>query len=326
MKNIFKSFLIVFAAASMFAGCSEGPVPPYKAEQVDPYSVNWTYLRPKNVPTKVITCTDAGELVGMFSTTDTLLSYVQCTKPAPKDIQATFAIDESLIEAYNTANGTNCILLNNVSLVSNTLTVKAGNYISADTLKITYDKAALEEYFVTFSEPAEFLVPIVMTSVSDGGTMSETNSIYLYYKLQIKTTEQTEEPFGQFYDRTNVIFMVDGYEEPNLKDNSTYTDVSFGTGVEVYIDLGEEVQLTDIRIRPYADSWYYMFKNVSIQMSVDDQTYFDAGTYELYSSYNYYITWFGPKTVRYVKMQTSGYQYSSSYKPWISEIEIYVKK
>ena len=321
MKNIFKSFMIALAAVSMFTACAEKVEGP-----VDPYSVNWTYLRPKNVPTKVITCTDAGELVAMFSTQDTVLTYVQCTKPAPKNITTTFAIDENLIEAYNKANGTNCILLENVSLVSNTLTVEAGKYVSSDTLKITYNEAALKEYFVTFTEAAEFLVPITMTSVSDGGTMSETNSIYLYYKLQIKTAEQTEEPIGQLYDRTNVIFKVNGVEEPSLKDGSTGTDVAFGTGVELFIDLGAQIQLTDIRFRPYYDYWYYMFKNVTVEMSADGQTYFDAGTYELYSAYDYYITWFGPKNVRYVRMNTSGYQYSSSYKPWISEVEIYVKK
>lgn len=317
MKNIFKSFIIALAAVSMFSACvekEEGPV--------DPYSVNWTYLRPKELPTKTSIVTDGGELVSMFSTTDTLLSYVQCTKPAPKNITATFAIDESLIEAYNTANNRNCKLMENVSLVNNTLTVEVGQYISADTLKITYDVEAIKAVLLACTEPAEFVLPITMTSVSDGGTMSETRTMFIHYEVLIKSAEQADAPFGVKTDITSAVVTLNGKVTTTLNDGDDYWDEYFKNPSEVIVDFGKELRVQSISIIPYA--WYYMFKEVSVSFSTDGTNYTEPASFSLYQAYDYYLNFYSAKTARYVKLNTSGFIYSSSYSPYICELEFYI--
>ena len=321
MKNIFKSFMIALAAVSMFAACSEKEEGP-----VDPYSVNWTYLRPKNVPMQKAIMTDSKEVVLSFAeSVDTVLTYIQSTKPAKSTVTATFGFDESLIEAYNTKNGTKCQMMQHVSLVSNTLTIEPGQYVSRDTLKIKYDEAAIEEFIKSHETEAEYLLPITMTSVSEGATMSETRTIYLYYKLYIKTAEQSNSPLGTKFAGSMTVY-VNGVDcTSTLTDGSTYSDMSFSGSKEIVIDLQETANVSDVRLRPYVDTYYYMVGNVAVAFSTDGSNYEGAGEYAIQYGNGltqFYISFYSSKTAQYIKLNTSGALY---YSPWLAEVEVYTK-
>lgn len=320
MKTIYKSFLIALAAVSMFSACAEKEEGP-----ADPYSVNWTYLRPKNLATNTAIVTDGGELVQMFNTTDTVLTYIQCTKPAKSAIKATFDFDPSLVEAYNTANGTECQMLpeNLLSLMSETLTISKGEYVSADTLKISYNKTAFEEFAESHTEGAEYVLPITMTSVSGNTEMSETRTMYIYYNVQIKTAEQGDAPFGVKYtDLASTVVTLNGSVIDVLTDGDDYGYKYFTSPSEVIVDFGKELRINAISIIPYA--WYFMFKDITVSFSTDGASYSSPSTFSLYQAYDYYLNFYSAKTARYVKLNTSGYIYSSYYSAYICELEFYV--
>lgn len=318
MKNIFKSFMIALAAVSMFTACAEKEEGP-----LDPYSVNWTYLRPVTPPVNVAIITDAQELVSVFNTEETTLTRIQCTKPAPKDIKATITIDESLVEAYNAANETECLLMPHVRLVSESLTIPAGEYVSSDTLKIAYDVEALEQFITSQTTAAEFVLPITMTSVSDGGTISETRTVFVRYDILVKTAEQADAPFGVKYeDMASAVVTLNGYVTDVLNDGDDYWDEYVKSPSEIIVDFGKEIRVQSISIVPYA--WYYMFKDVAVSFSTDGTNYSDPSAFSLYQAYDYYINFYSAKTARYVKLNTNGYIYSSGYPAYICELEFYV--
>lgn len=210
-----------------------------------------------------------------------------------------------------------------VRLVSESLTIPAGEYVSSDTLKIAYDVEALEQFITSQTTDAEFVLPISMTSVSDGGTISETRTIFVRYDILVKTAEQADAPFGVKYeDMASAVVTLNGDVTDLLNDGDDYWDELVKSPSEIIVDFGKEIRVQSISIIPYA--WYYMFKDVAVSFSTDGTNYSEPSVFSLYQAYDYYINFYSAKTARYVKLNTSGYIYSSNYRAYICELEFYV--
>ena len=321
MKNIFKSFLIVCAAVSMFAACDKGPVPPYKVEQEDPYAINFVYFK-----TQVSTKADA-----LFSTSgnwvnqpDTLAVYpvqFRCTKPAPQDIVVTVEVDESLVETYNAANGTSYKFFSDLELIAaDSYTIKKGEYMSVDTLKTRITN------FDAFTEGGtqKYMVPVRLTSTS-AGKLSELAVFYIEYDAAMLFGQMRSDYNGTKLDRSSwKIYLNEmGGEDltKTLTDGSKYSDVFNLYGENsIYVDLGQVYDnLVNFGVEHYGAS--YTVRSFKVEISEDGTDYKSLGTYDAWDYANAVLETFDPQRARYVKF--TGNDPKSSYYGWdICEINI----
>lgn len=318
MNKLIKSILIGFAAVAVFAGCAkeeEGPV--------DPYSVNWTYILAPGVSTFNAIVSDAGEVIVPFDTLDLNVNQLRCTKPYA--VSASFEIDESLVAAYNEANGTDCLFFEHASLINDHLSIEKGAYISADTLKVTYDIEGINSMLASVTSPTEYVLPITMTELKGDGQMSEKHIVYIVYKVVVLTAQQVDTPRGVlFTDWSKGTIKINGEVTTRLNDGSKYTDVYVGAGkTTIDVDFGMEIPLQTIEIVPY--EWYYGWSRVEILLSDDGVKWESNGIYDFYQAYNYYITFYSDKVTRYVRIIGEGAIYDASwYPPYIGELQFFV--
>ena len=319
MKNIFKSFMIICAAAFVLAACNEGPIPPYKVEKVDPYSINFVYFK-THVPTKVS---------ALFSTSgswkskpDTVASYpvqFRCTKPAPQDLQVTVAIDESLVDAYNTKNGTNHKFFPHIELLAkDSYTIKQGEYISIDTLqtRITNFDAFIE------GGTQKYVLPLRLTSTS-AGQLSELAVFYIEYDAAMLFAQMRSDYTGTKLDRSGWTITADGRNVTStLTDGSNWSDVYSMSNPVITVDLGQVYDnLQCFGVEHYSGS--YTVRNLKVEISVDGTDYKSLGIYDAWDYANAVLEAFDPQTARYVRF--TGTDPKSSYYGWdVGEINITV--
>lgn len=310
MKNIIKSLILALAAAALFAGCAQ------KEEATfDPYATNFVYLKGSNQVFKALFST-AGNWKSQPDTVVTL-TQIRCTKPAPQDIKVTVKIDESMVEAYNAANGSDCKFFSNIELLQTQLEIKKGEYVSTDTLKmrITDFDAFLEGGTQTY------VVPVKMTEASDG-YLSESNCMYIVYDAAMLFGQVTGSYSGTKLDRSGwTVYVNEDNYTSTLTDGSKWSDVYmlFGTNT-VTIDLGQVYSnLTCFGIEHYGAS--YGCRTMMFEISVDGADYKNLGTYDTYGLGSAVLEVFDPQEAQYVKI--TGYDPISSYYGWdIGEVNV----
>lgn len=318
MKNIIKSFMIGLAAVALLSGCAQ------KEEATnDPYATNFVYLKAPLASTYRATFSTGGN---WKNKPDSIAYFTQprCTKPAPQDIKVTVEIDESLVEAYNTANGTDYAFLSNIEIMQKELTIKKGEYVSVDTVK-----TRLTDYD-TFLEAGtmNYIVPVRMTNTT-AGKLSETNTFYIFYEASALFAEVTNKYTGVKMNRSNWKIYKDNIGGKDitstLTDGSTYSDV-FGSeyrGHEIvlYVDLGDVYSnIVNIGVEPYGNYSSYNALNTKVEISVDNVTYKDLGTYYTYDKAPAVLDLYDPQEARYIRL--TGYDPQSSYGWDIGEINV----
>lgn len=268
MKNIIKYITITFAACSLFAGCQkdEGPV--------DPYSVNWVYLEQPAVNSFYVAFKPDGIWVNEFSQLEKL-KRVRCTKPAEKDLYVSLAIDESFVEKYNAAHGTNYMFLPAAKLETESIVIKKGEYVSADTIKISYPKASE----IIAAGSAEYILPVAVRQAEGSLEISEQGVTYLFYTAEEISANMKVTPSGTPVESTGwTIKDASGKDYTSTFANST-KGVEFEPGTVLTVDFGEVVNLKSFGMEYSSD--YYSAKNLTVYLSADGTEYTSIGTYEL---------------------------------------------
>lgn len=110
---------------------------------------------------------------------DVDISYVLCTKPAPKDISVGVAIDHEYVEKYNAEETAKAeeeqrepkllAIPQNVELESSTVVIKKGEYTSAEPVRI---HCINHEDFQTGGEDVSLVVPVKIISTNEGKVSS----------------------------------------------------------------------------------------------------------------------------------------------------------
>ena len=310
MKNIFKSFMIALAAAALLSACAQ------KEESVlDPYATNFVYLKAPLASTFKATFSTAGN---WKTQPDTLASYMQirCTKPAPQDIKVSVEIDEAMVDAYNTAKGTDYKFFPGLELLQDSFVINKGEYVSADTLKtkITDFDALLAGGTQTY------IVPVRMTKTS-AGTLSESNHFYIFYEAAELFGQMSGEYAGTMLDRSGWKIYADGSDvTKKLTDGSKYSDIYSLSENVINVDLGQVYDnLICFGVEHYGSSYSCNF--IQVEISTDNVEFRDLGTYETYAMANAVLEVFDPVSARYVRF--TGYQPMSSYYGWdIGEVNV----
>lgn len=310
--------MIAFAAVALLAGCAQK-----EEATADPYATNFVYLKAPLSSTYRATFSTGGT---WKTKPDSVMNFMQarCTKPAPQDIKVTVEIDESMVETYNAANGTDYKFLTDIELVSEQLLIKKGEYVSVDTLKtkLTNYDGFLE------AGTQKYIVPVRMTSTT-AGTLSESNSFYIFYDAAALFAEITNKYSGTKMDRSGWKIYKDeiGGKDitSTLTDGSTYTDVYGseyrGHEIVLYVDLGQVYDnICSIGVEPYGNYASYNALNTKVEISVDNVDYKDLGTYYTYTTSPAVLDLFDPQEARYIRL--TGYDPQSSYGWDIGEINV----
>lgn len=303
MKNIFKTFMIALAAVSMFAACAE------KQESTfDPYATNFVYLKAPLKSTYKATFSTAGT---WKAKPDTVTNYMQirCTKPAPQDIKVTVVVDESMVAAYNEANGTDYKFFSEMKLVQSEYVIRKGEYVSSDTLKTEI----LDFEPLKAGGTQNYIIPIKMTSTT-AGKLSESNFFYVFIEAAELFGQMISDYNGTKIDRSGWSIMIDGTDvTKKLTDGSKYSDVYNISKNEINVDLGQVVDnLVNFGVEHYGSS--YSCQTMMFEVSTDNATWKNLGTYDTYALANAILEVFDPVSAQYIRI--TGYDPMSSYYGW----------
>ena len=319
MKNILKSFMIVCAAAFVFAACNEGPVPPYKVAQVDPYAINFVYFKTHVNTSHGATFSTSGNWKKQPDTVSVYPVQFRCTKPAPQDLKVTVAFDESLVAAYNAEHGTSYKFFPDVELLAaDSYTIKKGEYVGLDTLRTKITN------FDTFLEGGtqKYLVPVKLTSAS-AGQLSELAVFYIEYDAAMLFAQLRGDYTGTKLNRSGWTITVDGSNVTGtLTDGSKNSDVYGMSDPVIVVDLGQVYNnLQCFGVEHYSAG--YTVRDLKVEISVDGKDYKSLGSYDAWDYANAVLEAFDPQTARYVRF--TGTDPKSSYYGWdVGEINITV--
>lgn len=284
MKAIFRKLFLgalIALTGMVVVSCNDD-------DAVDPYDINYAYIYAPGYTNHAISYLEDGTIVKAINEEEKIIP-VRCTRPAPNDLKITFSIDESLIDAYNKEHETSYALLKNAQLVNPELSIKKGEFISADTLKVRYtDMSEFRD------GTANYILPVTITEVKGGGvTVSESKTFYLTYKSTLILMEEADSPNGtKIDDRANWSVLMNGKDtDDDGTSISAVIDGNNGTYIyseseetELLFDLKKKEQISSIALTFYA--WYYAAQNVSVAMSVDGTNYEELGYVNLSNTGN----------------------------------------
>lgn len=235
---------------------------------------------------------------------------------AGEELTVKFAIDNSLIDAYNAENETECVALPDglVSLVDDEPTITVGN-TSADvpvSFAIKDDAQLLSQLKVGSS----YLLPIRLASVIKGSAriaVSSSNVSYVSFTVSEEMLNHNGSPTGTIVPKADRVNWTgtpgDGAEEwmgPTawnnaFMENGSYNYGSYPTGSSVTIDLGREYKFDGIYSYPYYGGRNYAIlkSGTEILVSSNGSDWTSLGAMTAYQTT---IAFYAPVSSRYIKL------------------------
>lgn len=291
MKHLYKLIFICLAACALSAGCGK------EEDPVDPYSRNWVYLEQPSNNSFHVSFKSEGIWTNGFNEAD-ILKRVRCTKPAKSDLTVTLAIDGALVDEYNLRNNTRYQLLPVAKLEKESFTIRQGEYVSSDSIRIVYPEA--DKLFEGGS--AEYILPVTVGSAPDELSISEQAVIYLFYTAEEIAGQVKTNPAGTAADRTGwTIKDEQGVEYTNKLATTATASVDFSEGDMIVVNFPEAVNLKSMGLIYTYD--YYSAKNVTAYVSADGVEYKSVGTYDLPRKDKHNIELYKAQSVKSFKLR-----------------------
>ncbi len=232
----------------------------------------------------------------------------------------TVAADNSLVEAYNTANGTSYAALpsGNLTLTNNPCTINAMQFKSDKEIEIsiTGNLSSLTE--------RSYLIPLKLTA--QGATTSPTlGVVYATFTTEVSLLRPISaigDMVGTLATRTGWTAEGAGTNPANLFDGSTttYYQCTGQYNNVITIDMASSRKVSGIGLRHYATTTVGYIPAITIEYSVDGTNYSQAGTttteagvnsFTQNSDYTRYVAFYDPIQARYMRL-TLNYATSSS--------------
>ena len=110
---------------------------------------------------------------------------VRLTKPAPSNLQVEVAIDETLVNEYNEAHGTEYIFLKGAKIEKTFLNIKAGEFSSVDTISVSFG-----DHSGFINQENDLILPIVVKG-GEGLTPSKSGRIFLTFSATYRPNYMT---------------------------------------------------------------------------------------------------------------------------------------
>lgn len=248
MKTILSlSLPFLFAGALLSCGKEE--------TATDPYDLNYVYIQQNQAYSHTVLYKEGGEFVKPIAASEKLVR-VRCTKPAPADLTVSFTPDQKFVDEYNEKNKTDFKLLTGVQ--TNVLTIRKGEYVSADSLQVTYGDPSV------FLGGKDFMLPLSISEVKGDGVVQSVKfrtvvltykSSQLYFQLQ-----DFQHVVGKKLDIGGWKVFYKGSETngsgrtwiSQLTDNSSYTGIDYETEASLDIDMQEDRKLASLAIGAFS--------------------------------------------------------------------------
>lgn len=169
MKKFLKYAFILAAAVAVvpLAACSDD-------EEVDPYTLNYVYLyQPESTYASVEYMANGDFISGLSDPLE--LVPVRLTKPAPSDLTVEVAIDPTLVEEYNEANGTEYKFLEGATIDNPQIQILGGKYVSEDVIRISFG-----DHSGFIDQESNLILPVVIKS-APGTVTSKSSRVFLTF-------------------------------------------------------------------------------------------------------------------------------------------------
>lgn len=289
LKNIIY-YTLIMAAMLVAASCGED-------DMTDPYDTNYVFLySPPSVAHNLVYRGD-----GVFTQEikeQEMLVPVRCTRPAPADITVTVSLDKSLVDAYNAQQGTNYVFLENARLEKSTFIIKKGEYMSPDSLRVTYtDKSEFQ------NGSMNYILPVAVSAVEGKGVVlsKENHVFYLTYESTLLQIEITDSPVGTMVSNTGEwSYKLDG--SPTNFDEGF---IAIYDGSVFELNMGQPVSVQTIGI--HFPLFYYSPAASEVYASDDGISYEKIGNVNFNpTAGDHYIHFFAARQMKYVKLVLKG--------------------
>lgn len=249
---------------------------------------------------------------------------VYTTRTSESGYSASLTFDESLVAAYNQANGTSYEVLpsENIHLTNSTLQIAANENKSAEeaTVELTGDLSKL-------TATQGYMTALKLTS-SDAVISESRGVVYILVNTEtniIRPIESSADMMGfPASGRSN--WTADCQNYANLFDGSTSSSISFDSaaGNSITVDMKSKMLVTGVMFSCSS------LANISFEYSVDGDTFLTAGTptseewatgNATWSSTDYYVSFYNYIEARYLRinfdLSSSGWYQS------VNEIDVY---
>lgn len=309
-KNIYIASLLAAACAVGFASCSDDDTYDFPGD-----ASNRVYTPDQSESFKMVQ-TPAGAMGGI-----TARIPAKCNQKASADIKVTLEVDNSLIDAYNEANGTHFLAMPAEALVieNQTMTIPAGAMASADTTVISLVED--QDVLLTLTAAEGYIIPVRLTSVAGGGsapansvksisylTMTVTNDA-VNHDATIADAKGTPVADQSGWSLSGNIDTSDGYKLFD-GDAKNYTSFDSGSTMELIVDMGKVYEFDAIEAK-YAygwGSWVNDYGSIpdgtNVYLSTDGNIWQSVAAVEGGGYYGtQHIIFWGFMTARYIKLE-----------------------
>ena len=176
---------------------------------------------------------------GNFNTSDKI--YYKLTQPSASDVKVTATADFSLVDKYNSDNGTSLTPLptENFTLAGGgVITVKAGEYFS-ERVDVTLKSDNLE--------PKVYLLPLVISEATGDDVSTPVTERTLYYLFNVRTIDYSNIPLDDAF--MTVLYLDTQVYQPLLADMYALQKMDLWTGETSSIKtIGNIVNLRTVQI------------------------------------------------------------------------------
>lgn len=255
---------------------------------------------------------------------------VRSTQAASNDVKVKYMVDNSLIEAYNTANGTQYLKLPDgiLSVGGTELTIPSGKLSSVDSVKISVPAEKNAQLIAS-----GYIVPFKIVSVTGSGNTQVSvnqNTAYLIIKTTVTNTYNspvlTDMVGTLIANRTGWTATLDPTVSSgllaNMFDARTNTNwiLNPAKACRLTVDmLTPKTRITGLRI--HTNSTTYALTSANFSTSNDGTTWTSQGTagLSIVSAYQY-VKFYSPVTARYIRVDITGWR---STQLVITEFDVY---
>lgn len=253
----------------------------YKIESEEPtlYALCGT----DNTLTGSIAHTPSGSFNGVNAAFD-----VYTTVFSASGYTVTASVDNSLIDAYNSANGTSYKSIDEslIKIANNPATIEANANKTTEQLKVS-----LEGDLSTLTDKSGYLIPVTF-SANGAVTSSSRGVVYIIvtpveelfrknFAFEDIGGSLVEDRLGWTIEGESDLY-TESYQHESLLDGDGNTYVrTWGGPVVFKIDFGKELDVTAVSLLPRQDNpWYASYHPYSIQIeySEDGNIYTELGT------------------------------------------------
>ncbi|WP_345947625.1 MULTISPECIES: DUF1735 domain-containing protein [unclassified Mucilaginibacter] len=255
---------------------------------------------------------------------------VRSTQAVSSDVQVTYTVDNSLIDSYNSANGTQYIKLPDgfLTIGALTLTIPQGKTTSAEPVKVSVAASKLPQL-----TEAGYIVPFKITSVNGNGTQISTNQNTAYMLINTKVTNLYSSPVLADMTGSTLIASRTGWTATldavptsgtlaNMFDARTNTNwqLNPAKAAKLTVDMASSrSNLTGIRI--HTSSTANALTSAMVSTSVNGVDWVSQGTTTLSIASAYqYFKFYSPVTARYIRIDILGWRSTLLF---LTEFDVY---